>query len=428
MKNTPVPHSQLKIVQIHSGDSGGGAELMARMLHEEFRNKGHDAWFLVGTKQLSVDPERTILTPRSPSFKGELRMRLWVERALGLQYFAAPSLAGKNWPLSFLPDIVLIHSLHGANSYFRTEDISWLARKAPTYIYLQDQWIMTGHCAYSLSCDRWKIGCGKCPDLGIYPAIQKDGTRANWRRKKRTLLKSDVVLGSPAKWILDLARVSEITSHLPQFHIPNAFDPNTFHSSGRAASRAKLGLQPSEKVILFLAQQGTKSTFKDFHSLATAFQHLQQLGEKFKLVTVGDQPDAETRAALPHDVIYFPYTTDRARIADYYRSADIFCHSTKADVLPLTILESLACGTPVIGTNVGGVPEIVIPGRTGWLVPLADPVALSNAIREAFSDENELTRLQAECVTFAKEFTISKQADRFLEMFASRQPEREVRQ
>ncbi len=407
----------LRIVQIHGADSGGGAEYVASMLHRQFLEQGHDAWLLVGSKRSDNNCERTISTPRTPLYRGELGLRAVLQKYLGLQGFASPTLSGENWPLPFSPDAILVHSIHGASNFFRTEDLIWLAKRARTFVYLHDQWYMTGHCAYSLGCERWKIGCGSCPDLSIYPALQRDGTARNWRRKRRLFSTAEIVVGSPARWTLDLARQSPVLSRSDQYWIPNGIDRHVFHENGRAESRQRLQISSDAKVVLFLAQQGSKSPFKDFETLAEAFRIIRQKGIPVQLVTVGGEPSAETRISLPDDVRYFPYTNDREEIADFYRAADIFCHSTKADVFPLTIIESLACGTPVVGTDVGGVRELVIPGRTGWLTPLGDARTLAQALLEALGDSENLKSLAEKAVVFASEFTIQRQAAQFIELF-----------
>ncbi len=409
----------LRIVQIHSADSGGGAEQMALMLHHEFSARGQDSWFLVGRKDLNVDLERTIQTPRQPRYRGELGLRMIPERLLGLQYFSSPSIAGEMWPLKFKPDILLIHSIHGSEGYFRTEDLEWLSAQCPTFLFMHDQWLMTGHCAYTLGCDFWRTGCLRCPDLTVYPALEKDGSRYNWQRKRRVMSSSRLWVGSPAQWLLDLVRESPILGELDQFYVPNAFDPKLFFPGDRQAARRSLGIPQDSQVVLFLAQSA-KSRFKDFSTLARAFARIRDLGFKFTLITVGGMPDPEIRAALPPDVLYFEYTTDRQKIADYYRVADLFCLSSCAEVLPLTILESLACGTPVIASDVGGVSEVVIPGKTGWLVPPKDESKLVETVIMALSDQKSLMLLREKAVAFSSDFVIEKIASKFLSLFRAR--------
>lgn len=411
-------------MQVHAADLGGGAEQMAYMLHHEFLSLGYNAYLVVG-RALRAKEERVIEIPQTQRWRGECRLKRFLERQLGLQYFYSPGTSRLPTILPSSPDVLLIHSMHGANGYFNIADLPKLSRRWPTFLYLQDQWSMTGHCSYSLGCSKWKTGCGKCPDLSISPAIPKDGTRWNWRRKYHAYSRSRLVVGSAAQWILDLAAESPLLSRFPQYLVPNGADLSVFSPGSRRDARARLGLPLEGQMILFLAQKGAKSGFKDFETLASAFRMLRQTGNTCKLVTVGGEPSEETRQALPPDVIFHPFTSNRRETADYYRAANLFCHITKADVCPLTIIESQACGTPVVATAVGGVPEIVREQETGWLVPLGEPECLADRIEDALNDSARLETMGLHAAQHAAQhFDIAKLAERFLDVFARHQPAR----
>ncbi len=68
--------------------------------------------------------------------------------------------------------IVQCHNLHGG--YFDLRALQWLSARVPTLLTLHDMWTLTGHCAHALGCDRWRTGCGRCPDLKLDPAIRAD--------------------------------------------------------------------------------------------------------------------------------------------------------------------------------------------------------------------------------------------------------------
>jgi len=406
----------MKIVQVHAADLGGGAEEMAYLLHRRFCELGHDSYLVVGRKRRG--DARVVELPSHQRWRGEFRLKRFLERLLGLQYLYAPASSRIRDVVPVQPDAVLLHSLHGGGGYFDIQDLVRISRAQNTFLYLQDQWLMTGHCAYSLGCGRWKTGCGKCPDLTISPALKKDGTRLNWIRKKLSLRRSNLVVGSPARWILGLAKESPLLSRFKQFYIPNAVDLKVFHPEDKRAARARLGLNTEEQFVLFLAQKGSNSVFKDFSTLASAFHKLRASGCRARLVTVGGAQDEATRAALPNDVIFHPFTADRTIIADYYRAADIFCHATKADVCPLTIIEAQACGTPVIGTAIGGVPEIIVEGVTGWTVPLGDVDLLTERLSQALSDPSKLKQMGLAAAEHAMStFGIENITDQFVTMF-----------
>ena len=85
---------------------------------------------------------------------------------------------------------------------------------------------------------------------------------------------------------------------------------------------------------------------------------------------------------------FVPYQKDPAVVARFYRSADIYIHAARTDTFPNTILESLACGTPVVATAVGGVPEQVDEGQTGFLTPPGDSEAMAARISQLLENDN----------------------------------------
>jgi len=89
---------------------------------------------------------------------------------------------------------------------------------------------------------------------------------------------------------------------------------------------------------------------------------------------------------------FVPYLKDPRKVARYYQAADLYLHPARADTFPTTILEALACGTPVVASAVGGIPEQVVEGKTGFLVPVGDAPALAGRVLDLLEDEER--RLQ----------------------------------
>src|SRR5262245_59012697 len=112
----------------------------------------------------------------------------WLQIRCGYEDFNFPA----SWHLLDLPperpDILHCHNLHG--SYFDLRALPWLSQQVPVVLTLHDAWLLSGHCAHSFDCQRWQTGCGQCPDLAIPPAIRRDATAYNWRRKRDVYTKS----------------------------------------------------------------------------------------------------------------------------------------------------------------------------------------------------------------------------------------------
>lgn len=369
----------MRILQVHTSDQGGGAELIALNLHRDFNRAGHESTLLVGKKKTTFPG--VIEIPQVQRFPGEFRLKNRLKQSLGLQYVYGPGSFSVMNLAPWKPEVMVLHSLHGANGYFNLGALPAFSGSLPTFLVLHDQWLLSGHCAYTLDCNRWKTGCGKCPDLVRSPAIEKDGTRLNWLRKKWIYGRSTLTLIPTAKWLNECLDVSPLLKDKPRHVIYNSVDTEVFTPGSKAAARKALGLPLDKPLLLFLANKGASAIFKDFNTLARALHLVRAQRPDCMLVTVGGIPSKEVTESLPDDTFFMPYETDRAAIANFYRAADVFCHATKADVCPLTVLESQACGTPVIATRVGGIPEIVEDGQTGILVRAGDAEGFAAAIR-----------------------------------------------
>jgi glycosyltransferase involved in cell wall biosynthesis len=381
----------LRIVHLSTVDTKGGAAKTAWKLHERLRERGHESILAVGQKQ-STDPDvRVIDNSRAGQGpRGRVLRRL---ESLGLQYLdhpgshGIPELVGGEW------DVTHAHNLHGG--YFDLAALRRLSRRAPLILTLQDMWLLTGHCAYSFDCERWRGGCGSCPDLTIYPAIPRDATRANHWRKRRRVGSLDVAIASPARWLLDLAKDSYLGAKAARL-IPNPVDTKVFTPGDARAARAALDLPQDRPIVLFPANHGLGNPFKGGWMIEHAIADLRDTG--VLCVSFGPARD-ESR----ENMLAIPETIDEATVAQAHRAADVVVYPSRADTSPLAILEAFATATPVVSTRVGGIPELVVDGRNGLLVEYGDAPALADAIRRLLDAPDLARRLGATGLDDARE-------------------------
>jgi glycosyltransferase involved in cell wall biosynthesis len=177
--------------------------------------------------------------------------------------------------------------------------------------------------------------------------------------------------------------------------IPNGVDLALFRPAPRERVRAELGLDPEGRVLLFAANGIRKNPFKDFETLRATLARLgaRHLGEKVLFLALGEAaPPERVGDAL---LRFVPLERDPARVARYYQAADLYLHAAREDTFPSTILEALACGTPVVATSVGGIPEQVDDGRTGFLVEARDAEALARGAHTLLVDADRRARMSA---------------------------------
>ena len=403
----------LTIAQLGSADVCGGAEGVAFSLHRIYRELGHRSILAVGRK-VSDDPD-VVAIDNSGRLRGLGLLRAAAGRLLGWQYLSypggrrLPKQVGGGW------DVLHAHNLHGG--YFDLAALPALGRLAPTVLTLHDSWLMTGHCACPGGCRRWESGCGRCPDLGSPPGIPRDGTRFNWRRKRRLIAASRVWLASPSQWLLDEAGRSLLAGK-PARLVPNGVDLSVFAPGDRDAARSELDLPAGRPLVLFAARDALVNPFKDGRTLLAAMGRVAREVPGVQLVALGGSEVPAGLEVPAGAVLLRPFEPDQRRTALYYRAADVLAHATLADNAPLAVIEAMASGLPVVASRVGGVPEHVEDGRTGLLVPPGDPEALAGALRHVLADPALAAELARNGLARARErHDLRGQARTYLEWY-----------
>lgn len=446
---------QLAILQVSAAAEGGGAERVAMTLHRGLRARGHASWLAAGLGAgsepdvLMVPPtlpgriEGTarraagaLLTPLAPHSRslarardvltGGLTLRQWLDWWLGRESFAYPgSRAIAELPPA-PPDIIHCHNLHGG--WFDLRALTAFAGRAPAALTLHDEWLLTGHCAYSCGCERWRQGCGSCPDLAIYPPLRRDGTAANWRAKRDVYQRSRFHVSAPSGWLLERARASMLAEGAASWTvIPNGIDLTVFGPGDQRDARARLGLPDRATILLFVANRARSNRYKDVATVIEASARAARMVQtQLLLLVLGDAGADEQHGEA--QVRYLPFTAETSRVAELHRAADLYVHAARADNFPTTILEALACGRPVVATATGGIPEQVrslegVPGAwpgpasdtdeaTGVLVPPGEPEAMAAAVGDLLSDGGRMVRLAANATQDAEaRFDLERQLD-----------------
>jgi glycosyltransferase involved in cell wall biosynthesis len=439
---------RIRILQVSTSDGRGGAEKVAYNLHRAYRARGYPAWLAVGYKQ--TDDEHVLVIPndacRGPwarfwarvgrmlnpfvgRVKGAGRLQQWISRGIGRPRRLWTLLRGHEdfdfpgtWRLLDLlperPDIVHCHNLHG--DYFDLRALPWLSRQVPVVLTLHDAWLLSGHCAHSFDCERWKTGCGQCPDLSIYPAVKRDATAYNWRRKRDIYAQSRLYVATPSRWLMRKVEQSILAPAVQEARvIPNGIDLSVFHpAEDRRAVRAALGLPPDAKVLLFAANGIRRSLWRDFEMMRAAVARVAERmgGQAVLFLALGD--DAPPERIGRATVQFVPYQKDPKVVARYYQAADVYVHAARADTFPNVVLEALACGTPVVATAVGGIPEQVEDGVTGFLVGPGDAEAMAAAVVALLADEALRKRFGENAAQEArKRFDLDRQVSEYIEWY-----------
>jgi glycosyltransferase involved in cell wall biosynthesis len=428
----------MRILQVSTSDFAGGAESSAWNLFQAYRQRGHASWLAVGRK-VSDDPDVF------PILHGECRpawTRFWrrvqnhasggrVARLLRLAGFsarlAAPlqafeTLLGREdfdfpgtYRLLRLPplpaEVVHLHNLHG--DYFDLRALPRLSHQGPVIVNLRDAWLLSGHCAHSFGCERWKIGCGHCPDLSIYPAIPRDASAYNWRRKRDIYARSRLYVTAPSQWLMD--RVHESMLQGVQYRvIPNAIDVTVFRPGDRDHARHVLDLPPNTRIILLVVH----NPFKDLATMEAALGRVNRSNRDENILFICVGRNGVERQLGQGRIRYVGFERDQQRMALFYRASDVYVHAAYGEAFGKTISEAMACGIPVVATAVGGIPEQIEDGKTGILVPPFGVESMAEAIQRLLIDANLHRQIAESAVVHAKKrFGLDRQVGDFLEWY-----------
>lgn len=422
----------MRILQVNTFDVGGGAETVASRLHTTYRQAGAQARLAV-KKKLGDDPD-VFTIPEADAFltaataigslglpgcgllgqvlRDAARPGAWRNRSRGVEDFDFPSTA----TLAGHSDILQCHNLHG--NYFDLGALPALSRALPVVLTLHDSWMLGGHCAHSFDCERWKTGCGECPDLCIYPAVKSDATAYNWRRKQEIYADSRFYVATPSHWLMERVEQSMMMPGIVERRvIGNGIDDCFFQEPASGDVRRSLGISDNAKVLLFTANTIRENEWKDYKTLRNAVERIaDMLGDReVVLIALGDDgPEEKIGGAR---LCFVPFRRDPAEVAAYYHAADVYLHAARVETFALTIAEAMACGTPVVAAAVGAVPER-IDGTTGILVKPDDGEAMAAAAVRLLTDGDLCRNLGAEAERQARCFYRAEtQAQAYLDWF-----------
>lgn len=195
--------------------------------------------------------------------------------------------------------------------------------------------------------------------------------------KKRALAGvQNLTIITPSEWLAKEAKKSEVFNSFPIHCIPNGLDSEFFKPRNKSFSRELLNIPKDKKVILFVADSISNNR-KGFVFLKEAFQQMQM--NDVLLCAIGNKTEALESTG---NIIELGPINDERLMSVAFTAADVFVIPSLMDNLPNTVIESLMCGTPVIGFPTGGITEMVQRGVNGLL---ANEISV-NALNETLND------------------------------------------
>lgn len=317
-------------------------------------------------------------------------------------------------------DVINLHWVSFLQSPAAIRHLAQLGK--PVVWTLHDERAFTGGCHYTSGCDGFTTNCRGCPQVEAEAAVVPEGLLA-----ERLKLLRDVPLHfvSPSHWLGSQLRRSKLFNsacHTLDI-IPYSVDLDRFHplpvESGLFERRARLGLSPHEFCILagsFTWDEDRKGGPFLEEAFKMLFSRLSDElpGVRVRVVTCG----AKSPCKDAYPVHSVGLVESEFEMAELLQCCDLFVTMTREDNLPNMIIEALACGVPVLATAVGGIPEMVVEGKTGRLVPRDDSAAMAAALFDAVRDGNLTSEWSRNARRFAEEnYAHALQASSYLGLF-----------
>jgi len=405
----------IKIAHLSATDITGGAARAAFRIHHALLAQGAESRMLVNQ---ATSDDWTVKGPVGRLQKLVNLMRPSFSAALGRTFSptAPPPFSPALVPSYWAPDlnssdfeVVNLHWLGG--EMMSIADIGRL--KKPVVWTLHDMWAFCGAEHYSLDA-RFREGYRS----DNRPANETgwDFNRWVWNRKLKHWRRPMHVI-TPSHWLADMARQSRVMRDWPIHVVPNAIDTETWRPIDQTLARDLLGLPAEGPLLMFGAIGGSKDPRKGFDLLREALTHLQGRVDGLRILVIGQSAPRESED-LGFPIYYARHLFDDLSLRVCYSAADVVVIPSRQDNLPNAGLEALACGTPVVAFDTGGLPDIVEHERNGYLAKAFDPEQMASGIEWVLSDSHRLHELRLQARRAAEEkFTYANVAGKYLDVY-----------
>jgi glycosyltransferase involved in cell wall biosynthesis len=360
------------VIVAHVGSVGGGAGTAAVKIHRGVRGSGVTSWFFAVDPTGASSDDKVIRFPRRAAPWNSARSLLFrlavkmynTRRPRGSGLFSYTSLPiDSPFPFDVVqPDVIHLHWIAQGIDYRTFFDS--IPSGLPVVWTLLDMEPFTGGCHYAGACVRYQQACGSCPQLNAFrnPA---DLSAITFRRKRQLYARLNLSVVAIAEANVQEAKRAPVFAGVREFSvIPLGIDTARFAPRDRAASRETLGLS-TDRVVLAFGAVELGSIYKGFSVLLDALARLRNRDRVLLLLFGGPMPP---NVSLPAGTWHHAgFESDAARLSAIYSAADVFVLPSLSEALGQVGLEALACGTPVVGSRIGGVPDYVLDGATGLL-------------------------------------------------------------
>ena len=406
----------MKILIVNSSDIDGGAARAAYRLHKSLLSYNIESQMLV---QMKNSDDYTVISanPRMQETLVKLRKTL---DSLPLKFYK--NRTKTPFSTSYLPFSTIVRKINEANPDIvhlhwigaGLMSIADIARiKAPIVWSLHDMWAFTGGCHYDEECKGYVQSCGNCKVLGSNKV--KELSRILWLLKQKAYnRKINMTIVGLSKWLHECAKNSSLLKNKKHINLPNPIETSVFKPIDKKISRELWGLPKDKKLVLFGAMNATSNPRKGFKELSKAMTNLKHNNVEFVVFGSSEPQYAPDFGFKTH---YLGMMTDNVSLVSLYSAVDVMIVPSLQENLSNAIMESLACGTPVVAFNIGGNSDMVKHQKTGYLAKPFNTKDLASGIMWVLNtpNYNQLCNNAREKVV--REFDSKVVAKSYIEMY-----------
>jgi glycosyltransferase involved in cell wall biosynthesis len=399
----------MKILFLSTFDSAGGAAIAADRLCSALRKAGIGVSMLVrdkGTGNPYVIPIQVSWFSRRVNFFRFAweRLIIFLTNRYNRKNLFQVSIANTGTDISKYPlvkeaDIIHLHWIN--QGLLSLADIRKLTRLGKPVVWtMHDMWPCTGICHHAWECDNFKDTCGKCPFLR---SKKKNDLSCRIQKKKQFLSKSTIQIVTVSSWLKRMAEKSSLIRGLRITTIPNIVDTSVFSPVyDKHTVREQFSFPQTKKIILMGAVK-INDPIKGFDRLQQALQILSEKREDIFLVLFGEIKNSPSfLSAIPVEYVSMGRLSDVSMIARLYAAADVTVVPSSYETFGQTLIESMACGCPVVSFNNSGQTDIINHKINGYLAKYKDADDLATGI-EWVLENTERLGLSEACVKKVKE-------------------------
>ncbi len=418
----------MKVTLINTSDAGGGAPVACLRLLNALVSQNVDAKLLVQQKKTNNDRVEGITKNFISRLKADINrlyerlpFLFFQEKDKSVRFAFSTANAGtniKNKPLVANADIL---HLHWTNSGFLSiNDLKELIDTGKPIIWtLHDMWAFTGGCHYAGDCNHFTNQCGNCPFLR--DPDENDISHDGWLRKAAMYTGAkNITFVTCSKWLAGVAKQSALIKNFRIESIPNPIDIDVFSPKDKSRARKKWNIDPAAKIILFGAAN-INDKRKGITYLVDALTILNKdypQTEAIEVVIFGKNKHFDV-SQLPFRVHELKLISSQQDLAEIYSMADVYITPSLEDNLPNTVMEALACGTPVVAFNTGGIPEMVDHQQNGYLAELMSGADLAKGLHEVLHPANATVMEAKARQKVLDNYTNGKVAQQYMEVYQS---------